>query len=577
MTNRSQILGWLLLCCLTLLCLRTAFAEDHGTQPHASAVALDARSEGMDLAGLSLWWVDPSGVRGIEEVAGAGDRLPWQVRTPGERHSLVDKALWIRFDASVASGSRGFLVIPDAGVDHVQLFHRADDGSWTMQEAGDRQWLPDWPLPGRVPTFPLASRPDPVRYWVRIDHEPADFSAPLELYGFRGLIAQREMEQLVLGAYFGVVLLLAAVSAANAVALRDRNFASFSVYLGFMCTAQLVYLGVGLQYVWEEWRRWNELAGFLLPGVVAAAGLWFLKVVTEPARFSRALDLASSGLIAALLSAAALRTVVNTPASLLLVMALLGAAAVLAAALLAMAWRTGRETHIALIGLSVLPVAATLAVPVLFNLGLLSNHLLIRFGLPLGTALQMPIVFHALTLRADRRRETGQRAAALPHSDPLTGLLERRTLARRLDAALERARSLGHSCAFLMVRLTNFDQIADEMGRDAADRALVVAASLLRGAARDVDQVGRIGERDLALVLEGPTTGAAAVAYAQQLVAQGLQQSPLLPPTTMLRFHVAVALLPDHELNAARCLQWMDEACNAMRADPRKAIRTVNF
>lgn len=578
MTFRSHYLRWLLLCCLGLLLLGGA---SHGTpvgQPLTAPVALDARTEGIDLAGHSRWWVDASGARSIEDVTAAGDELPWQLRKPGERHSLVEKTLWIRFDASVAPGSRGFLVVQDSGVDHVRLFHRSADGSWRMQEAGDRQGLPDWPLPGRVPTFELASfTAEPVRYWVRIEHEPAEFSAPLELYGFRGLIAQRETEQLVLGAYFGVVLLLALVSAANAVALRDRNFGAFAVYLGFMCAAQLVYLGVGLQYLWDDLRRWNELAGFLLPGVVAAAGLWFIKVVTEPARFSRALDLASSGLIAALLSAAALRTVVNTPASLLMVSALLGSAAVLAAALLAMAWRTGRETHIALIGLSVLPVVATLAMPLAFKLGLLSHSLLTRFGLPLGMALQMPIVFHALTLRADRRRETGLRAAALPHSDPLTGLLDRRTLARRLDAALERARNLGHSCAFLVVRLTNFEQIADELGRDAADRALVVAASLLRSAARDVDQVGRISERDLALVLEGPTTGAAALAYAQQLVAQGLQESPLLPPTLTLRFHVAVALLPDHELNAARCLQWMEEACNAMRSDPRKAIRSLNF
>lgn len=563
---------------MALLAAGVAFAAQPEDPPPLPVVTLDARSEGVDLAGLSLWWVDPSGERGIDEVAAAGERLPWQLRTPGARNSLVDKALWVRFVASVAPGHRGFLVVPDAGVNHVQLYHKAADGSWRMQEAGDRESLPQWPMPGRVPTFELASHSaEPVHYWVRIVHEPADFSSPLELYGFRGLIAQRETEQLVLGAYFGIVLLLAAVSAANAVALRDRNFAAFSVYLGFTCAAQLVYLGVGLQYLWDDGRRWNELAGFLLPGVVAAAGLWFLKIVTEPARFSRALDLASSGLIAALLSAAALRTVVNTPASLLLVMALLGAAAVVAAALLLMAWRTNRELHIALIGLSVLPVAATLAVPVLFNLGLLSHSLLTRFGLPLGTALQMPIVFHALTLRADKRRATGLRAAALPHSDPLTGLLDRRTLTRRLDAALERARGLGHSCAVLVVRLTNLDQLADELGRDAADRALVVAASLLRGVARDVDQAGRIGERDLALVLEGPTTGTTALADAQQLVAQGLQESPLLPPTATLRFHVAVALLPDHELNAARCLQWMEEACNAMRADPRKAIRSLNF
>jgi GGDEF domain-containing protein len=104
-----------------------------------------------------------------------------------------------------------------------------------------------------------------------------------------------------------------------------------------------------------------------------------------------------------------------------------------------------------------------------------------------------------------------------------------------------------------------------------------VAASIIRGAASDTDLAARIGEHDFALLLDGPTTGQAAIAKAQQIVAQGLQHSSVLPPATTLRFHVATALLPDHELDANRCLQWLGEACNAMRADPRRAIRSLNF
>ncbi len=127
------------------------------------------------------------------------------------------------------------------------------------------------------------------------------------------------------------------------------------------------------------------------------------------------------------------------------------------------------------------------------------------------------------------------------------------------------------------MRLTNHPEMAEDLGRETANRALVVTASILRQCATDIDLAARVGEHDFALLIEGPTSGDAALARAQQIVARGLQEAKVLPRSTTLRFHVAVALLPDHELNARRCLKWLDEACEAMRVDPRKAIRAINF
>ncbi|RZJ15969.1 MAG: diguanylate cyclase [Haliea sp.] len=189
----------------------------------------------------------------------------------------------------------------------------------------------------------------------------------------------------------------------------------------------------------------------------------------------------------------------------------------------------------------------------------------------------MPILFYALSLRGSRRREAHVRADALPHTDALTGLADRGSLRVRLESALQRARGQNHRCALMAVKLGNYEQIASEHGRETAERALVVAASALHHATTDIDLAARIGDRDFALLLEGPTSPETVIARAQQVVAKGLQHSASLPRTVTLKFQVAVALLPDRELSADAGLKWVQEVVNAMRPETRKLIRPLNF
>ena len=115
------------------------------------------------------------------------------------------------------------------------------------------------------------------------------------------------------------------------------------------------------------------------------------------------------------------------------------------------------------------------------------------------------------------------------------------------------------------------------IGREAADRALVVAASLLRRAATDIDLEARVGDHHFALLLESPTTAEHAMNRAQELVARGLRPSTALPGGATVKFHVAVALLPQEQLDARASLRWLLDAVNAMPPEARKVIRAMNF
>ncbi|HWI81458.1 sensor domain-containing diguanylate cyclase [Ramlibacter sp.] len=557
-----------------------ALAQQAG--PTAAApldpIVLSPAQHLVPLSGRSRSWIDPTGFRTVDQVEASAPGLSWGVHQRDRRYELDDKALWVQFDAQVQGERRFFLQVTSSHVSKAQLFYRAADGRWHEQVAGNSQSVSEWPVPGRYPTFELAGPAErPVRYWLRIEQEHVDFSAPLRLYDFASLLAAREQNQFVLGAYFGLAGLIALGALANALAFRDRNFAVFALYVGALAAGQLAAFGLGEQHLWDGATRWNEVAMFLLPGISSSAGIWFARNVTEPARFSRALDLAVWSVIAALLSAAALDTVLGSPASFLLLMVLTLVGIGVIVGLLVLVWTQGEDPHIGLIAAGFVPILLMGLLTVLAGLDILAPTPLTRDGLALGAALGLPILFYALSLRTSHRREAQLRAAALTRHDVLTGIAHEGTLLQRLESAIDRARDLKQQCALVTLDIANFDALSAEFGRETADRALVVAASLLRRAATDIDVEARVGEHQFALLLESPTTAENAVNRAQELVARGLRSSNALPPMASIKFHAAVALLPHERLDAKASLQWLMDALEAMPADSRKAIRPMNF
>jgi diguanylate cyclase (GGDEF)-like protein len=215
--------------------------------------------------------------------------------------------------------------------------------------------------------------------------------------------------------------------------------------------------------------------------------------------------------------------------------------------------------------------------PIARGLNLIPISPLTRYGVSIGAALEMPILFYALSLRGTRRREAQVRAAALSRTDALTGLAHQRSLLARLDRALTRARTQQHQCALLLVRVTNHAAIVEEYGQEVGERALVLTASRLRRTITDVDMAARVDHQDFAILLEGPTNDVVAQSCATRVVASGLRTSEVLPAGVTLRFHVAMAILPDGQHDAAGSLIWLQGLVSEMGLEGRKSIRAANF
>ena len=108
-------------------------------------------------------------------------------------------------------------------------------------------------------------------------------------------------------------------------------------------------------------------------------------------------------------------------------------------------------------------------------------------------AVQAAVVLHEAAQR--RRLE----AAAL--TDTLTGLQNRRAFNQRMPEELERARRYGHPLALLILDLSGFKRINDELGHAKGDEALVAVARTMQRIRRDGDLLYRWGGDEFAVLM----------------------------------------------------------------------------
>ncbi|NJC74168.1 GGDEF domain-containing protein [Planosporangium thailandense] len=99
--------------------------------------------------------------------------------------------------------------------------------------------------------------------------------------------------------------------------------------------------------------------------------------------------------------------------------------------------------------------------------------------------------------------------------DPLTGLVNRRTLTDRLAQLLAEP---GGEAVLLYVDLDGFKEVNDEAGHEAGDLVLLEVARRLTATVRDTDVVARLGGDEFAVLCPGPVAEAAAVDLADRIL-----------------------------------------------------------
>ncbi len=516
-------------------------------------------------------WIDTSGGLSIDEVASrpAGD---FEVMERYRSFQLDRGALWLRVELPPRdAGRRWFLMLSAAAfTNRATLFTPIPSGGWTVQQAGDQLPVSGWDHPDQTPVFavdPQATGP----VWLRLENRPAPLSPRLVLLDERQLQEKRQWTFLMVGGYLGFGMLVLFLGWVHARLYADRAFVAYCCYVASMLGFQAAFTGVGGLFFWPGQAAWNDAAPAVFMLWLTASGIWFVREVCVVSRHHRSVDrfvLAWS--VFGLLFPAVYLLLLNRPV--FVVLNLYGLLSVLLSfGLCIWTWRRG-ETYAGWMALGFLPVHLTYPFPALRSAGLLPDSWATQYAVLIGSAIEIPLLLYILHRRAKDFSENRARLRAIESTDPLTGLTISPVLMLRLRDALRRSRRYGHRCGLVLVELANHTDILSREGREAGDRALVVAASRLSAVVRDVDTVCRMAETRFAVLVEGPED---LRLLGQHIVAKGLERVPLLPNDLSLRFRLVTAALPeeaDGSIDDARLMERLHHALDRLADDPRKVV-----
>ena len=544
----------------------------------ASWIAGPARAEAVLAGGVEqvdLWpdvrvLADPDGKLAAESVLAMQGRFA----RPGGAYATLgmDKGIvWVRVPVEVRPGGEGEWILDAdyALLRHVDVYQVEDGRIVRHAVLGDSQPFASRPLRGRAHAVALAfDAPRTAEILLRVD-TPGGKILPLTLERLPAFNAHQLSEQLLQGAFGGLGLFLLIYSLAQWLSLRESLYLKYALLVFFSVTFSLHYFGIGEMYLWTD-HAWiqNRAAGATALMAAAATALFI-----EDAMAGDLQSWLASGLraVAALHIAAAIaycadlvdiRTVAVLMSTTGLAPTLLGLPAALAKA------RRGDGIGI---WFMIAWVGYFVASAVL--VGVVRGRIGVNFwtmhSFQIGATADMIIFLRIATLRSATRHREAQRAAqerdrlhSLAHSDPLTGLLNRRGLDDVLARALGNA-SAERLLAVYMLDLDAFKPVNDRFGHDIGDALLRQVAARLRATVRSRDAVARLGGDEFVVMADGLASEAQAHELGTKLLAALREPFAITEDCCAVSATIGYALAPADARDAGALLKGADAAMYA--------------
>lgn len=392
--------------------------------------------------------------------------------------------------------------------------------------------------------------------------------------------AHAQAEQMLQGVLGGLGLFLVIYSLVQWASLREPLFGKYALLVTGSLWFSALQFGIGAQYLWPG-NAWMEQHSGVLSALTATCGsfLFIEHVLFEPGRRRRFSRFMKGGAVLCVMLAAAyvldlvdMRTASAMVSVLGPIPALAGLPGAIARA------RRGDAVGASFLVAWAVYFAATAVMVGVINGGIDATPWTLH-SFQIGATLDMLIFMRVVGLRMRDVQAAARRAAlehdalrSLAHTDPLTGLPNRRGLQAALAAALPGA-APGHLLALYMLDLDGFKPVNDQHGHDVGDELLTAVAKRLRDSVRSTDLVTRLGGDEFVVMIAGLPSEQRADESAQHWVEAFRRPFRLRGHTCSVGLTVGYALAPLDATDPVELLKLADAAMYAGKQDGKGCAR----
>ena len=530
------------------------------------------------------YWIDPTGKSTIDEVM---ERKDFRALDQRKTFKLGnDKAIWVRMrlrapaDAvAYLSGEAGtealqpwVLELPMPLLDDVQMFHFNAAGQLQpFQVAGDHLDNQFWTHPANHPTFRLEMRAGETHdVWLQVKN-PNVMQIPISLKTDSRFMQDARGDYFLMGLLLGSMLFVLIYVAVMTVVFKDLLHGVFGMYLWTSFSLMLSYSGIGGNLLWSKHAAWVDLSTGvwqLCSSAFAVAFIWLLLQSRQRSPLWSKFMVGVFALHGFSLLFYFFVDRSNIGAMLLHACVLLAAIANVGMGFIA--WRRGDR-----ISWWVLSYYAAVFSWLIYTVAAMSGAINVfwyqQYPVFILTAAIFPMFLAALNFKMRHALSIEIRAQGIRSHDALTGALNEPFLMDRMRQMFDSPRKRRES-AVVLIDVSNLPYLRERFAQEVVEQTLLRAVIKIKRVFGDVESIGRIGENQMALLVEN-TSRDRINKLAVELIASGLMPPKNLKQEITIIFHFGIALLDDYNGSADDLLPTLQDLCKKMSPRTQRPIR----
>lgn len=412
---------------------------------------------------------------------------------------FTDSAWWVRFTLQNTMNKEQKVTLRQDYplIDHLDLWHSTDHSQWEHRKTGDRLLFTERDIDHRDFLFPLTVPANSTKTIYMRFQSSGSTNIGLSLYSDKKLLSSISTHQFTYGIYYGGFLVLVIYNFFLFLAVKERLFIHYLLYVVSYGLYMSVHNGFAYQFLWPESPT---LANKSLIFFLSLSLFWALKfsrailntkIITPRAEKPAFALQITLGLFAVISPFIPYGDIVIPISALTIITTF----AILSLATLALLAKSKAAPYFMVAWITLL-IGTLIYMAKTF--GLISHNAFTHNAFQIGSLIEMVLLSLALGNRVNElKRQT--------YTDQLTQLFNRRHFDQNLHNEFILSKELNKPLSLLVIDIDYFKQFNDTFGHSNGDKALQAVAKILKKSVRKPHIPCRYGGEEFAVILPNTT------------------------------------------------------------------------